>query len=180
MKKTHITFIDRNYGLLLPAVLLAGGLFFSCQRREITRQETRSLEEVSRKNLAETKILQLNAETLNNYAALLLALGEYRKNHGSYPEDLKKLELSEELSRIMDGGAGVFKINIPGHPETEEVRHISSLEYEDDIAKAIEDTGKWLYFNNPASKHYGKLLIDCDHQTTNSEGKAMKFYQLAE
>ena len=62
---------------------------------------------------------------------------------------------------------------LPGHDRTAKIKLVDSRKYDGNIAKAVGDSGGWLYFTNPDSANYGMLLIDCTH--VGPEGA--KFYE---
>ena len=78
-----------------------------------------------------------------NLAAQRIALDEYYKKNGRYPESLRQLQLAPEI----------FILRLyPEHKRTTEVIISGS-------SNTPFDTGTWLY--NPAT---GRLIINCTHQ----------------
>lgn len=60
----------------------------------------------------------------------------------------------------------VPELRLPGHERTASVTVIDSKKYDKDLGRAVEDTGGWLYFSDPASDNYGLLVLDCSHLET--------------
>lgn len=65
------------------------------------------------------------------------------------------------------------ELYLPGHARTAKVRLVDTKKYDSNIAKAVDDTGGWLYFSNPDSANYGMLLLDCSHPGPDGD----KFYE---
>jgi len=81
----------------------------------------------------------------------------YAKTGGKYPADPAALA-PDDLPTIPE-------LHLPGHEMTAKITVIDSKEYDDDLAKAVTDSGGWLYFSGQDSMNYGLLIIDCRHQT---------------
>jgi len=91
-------------------------------------------------------------------AAIMIYYGDHE---GEYPADLSKL--TPDLTAVIPS------IEIPGHPETNEVRVVTKAEGKS-VVPYIKDTGKWLYFNVPDNLDlYGTLIIDCSHKDSRGE-----------
>ena len=54
---------------------------------------------------------------------------------------------------------------------------IDTLDFDVGIGKAVKDTGGWIYFSNPKSKYYGKIMLDSSHKAP-PDGK--EFYKIGD
>lgn len=78
-------------------------------------------------------------------------------NGGKYPPELAALTPSY-LAELPE-------LRLPGHPLTDKVTVITSKKYDADLAKAVSDSGGWLYFSGEESANRGLLVIDCSHKS---------------
>lgn len=60
--------------------------------------------------------------------------------------------------------AAVPRLRLPGHEASDKVRLVGSRKYDGNPAKAVDDSGGWLYFSDPDSANYGLLMLDCSHE----------------
>ena len=107
-------------------------------------------------------------ETLVTVSELAFALSAYRKDTGTFPKHLKDL--------VPQYIPAIPAIAIAGHPSTAEVNEIDFSDYDSDLSRAVKDTGRWLYFTNKKSVHYGKVMVDCSHKT----GQGVEFHKVGE
>lgn len=76
--------------------------------------------------------------------------------------------------------AGLVPKYLPALPELELPAHTKTAAVEltaaagPDIAKAVTDTGGWLYFANPVSQNFGMLILNCSHK--NDKGTELYKY----
>ena len=78
-------------------------------------------------------------------------------NGGKYPPDLAAL-VPSYLPALPE-------LRLPGHPLTDKVTVINTKKYDADLAKAVTDSGGWLYFSGEESANRGLLVIDCSHKS---------------
>ena len=87
-----------------------------------------------------------DGQSIGNLKGLRNRIGIYKKAHGTPPLAIDSLAPGH-MSLILASS---------GHPRSGGVRYASTLD--------IKDSGQWLYVNDPKSKNFGTLIIDCTHQ----------------
>lgn len=115
---------------------------------KILAEVARLEKEIEDKARAEDGVKALQAMRATLQVAYVEAGGRYPKS----PADLAP-KLLPALPELW----------LPGHPRTAKVRLVDTKKYDQDIPKAVGDSGGWLYFSNPDSANYGMLLLDCSH-----------------
>lgn len=105
-------------------------------------------------------------DTLFSISEVTLALSAYRKETGDFPKHLQ--DLSPKYIQALPA------ISVAGHPITKETLEVKSEDYDKDLSKAINDTGKWLYFSGKDSRYYGKVFVDCSHK----DAQGVEFYRI--
>jgi hypothetical protein len=114
--------------------------------------------------LAEAAARQKAAEGLRRTAAAKKVISDvryalqvtYGERGGKYPAH--PWEMVPGRFKLPPGVA------LPDHELTSEVRLIDSKKRHEDLGKAVNDEGGWVYFSNPDSEHYGLLLLNCSHK----------------
>ncbi|MFH2201596.1 MAG: hypothetical protein ABIJ96_00630 [Elusimicrobiota bacterium] len=101
----------------------------------------------------------------------------YGDMEGLYPADLGALTVGgryiERIPRVWDNDGGrsgdsLFPASKPAVP------HPLSAEAEYFDGFVPRDSGRWGYVNNPASKEFGVVFVDCTH--TDSKGTSWHTY----
>lgn len=103
----------------------------------------------ARRTEAAVKALQAFRSSLQVY---------YATNGGKYPADPAAL--------APDSIPAIPELYLPEHGRTAKITIIDSKKYDDDFARAVTDSGGWLYFSRPDSMNYGLLILDCRHKAS--------------
>ncbi len=111
------------------------------------------LEEREKERLAETELLKLRS----------LLIAYYGDNQGVYPATPEAL-IPKHLAAIPE-------LELPHHARTGVIELNADAGAE--LEKAVTDSGGWLYFTNPASVHFGMLVLNCSHK----DRKGYEFYK---
>jgi len=107
----------------------------------------------------DAELAEAAKQTLASFRAALQVY--YAENGGKYPADPSKLP-PETLPAVP-------QLRLPAHAPSSALTVIDSKKYDNGIAKAVTDSGGWLYFSNPGSGNYGLLVIDCSHRVPGGE-----------
>lgn len=86
---------------------------------------------------------------------LQLALDSYKKDKGAFPD---------KLERLVPG----YLPELPLWNNRDHKGSAAALNYAGRAGKprdAVTDAGGWLYFSEPASPHFGRVLPNCAHKT---------------
>jgi hypothetical protein len=105
--------------------------------------------------LAEREKERLAEEEMLRLRSLLIAY--YGDNEGVYPAAPEAL-----IPKYL---AAIPELELPHHNRTGAVELNAGTGAE--IESAVTDSGGWLYFTNPASVHFGMLILNCSHKTKN-------------
>ncbi|MBI3549515.1 MAG: RDD family protein [Elusimicrobia bacterium] len=89
----------------------------------------------------------------------------YGETEGHYPTDNLQSLLNSPKPLLQ----AIPMSQVPDHPATAQVTVIQELSQSRE-----PDTGGWLYVNNPGSKSFGNIYINCTH--TDSNGKIWSTY----
>lgn len=84
----------------------------------------------------------------------------YGDSEGKYPSNLEDLVTTGFLEKmpVMNNGA---------HDPTSRVTNYDDVDPAN--PSAVQDTGGWGYVNNPASKQYGQVFVNCTHKTGRAD-----------
>ena len=165
---------DLRVSNMQPALLSARDLYQAIDRELAgatlvpVTVEPRPQAGKTRSQSAEGEEIANQTETLFAISEVTLSLSAYKREDGRYPAHLK--ELAPKYLPVIPA------VSVAGHPATAEIVEIDSRNYDADYSKAFNDTGKWLYFSNKKSRHYGRVFVDCAHK--NAQG--VEFYRIGE
>ncbi len=116
----------------------------------------------------EEKELQDNARIARGRSELTAArsaiVSYYGDTEGKYPATPAEL-ITKYIPAMPE-------LELPGHVKNSSVELTASDS--PDIEKAVADTGGWLYFNEPGSRYFGMLVLNCSH--TDNKGTALYKY----
>ena len=112
-------------------------------------------------DLEEKRKEQLAQTELQGIRSLLIAY--YGDNEGAYPKTPEEL-----IPKYL---AAIPELELPYHTRTEAIE--LNADAGADMAKAVTDSGGWLYFANPASANFGMLTLNCSHK----DRKGDEFYR---
>jgi len=90
-----------------------------------------------------------SAEVVRKLQGLRLAVELFRQAHGRLPSGIDEVVKSGSLEAVP-------RLKLRGHFPAVSVRNAA--------AAAPEDTGGWGYVNDPKSRSFGAVFIDCSHR----------------
>jgi len=120
----------------------------------------KQLEEQEKEIADKARIAAAKAD-LRKMRALLM--GYYSDADNSYPATPAEL--------VPKDIAAVPELELPRHARTAAITLTGDAG--PDPAKAVADTGGWLYFNDPKSANFGMLVLDCSHK----DGEGVELYK---